>query len=95
MGRDRIAAVRRQGALLIALCLLTGIWGGPAAGAGELAANEVALRHRIQLPGGSQILLRREYRVIFRTPMRWSEGMLLERVYVAGDGAGDGALRAA
>jgi hypothetical protein len=61
----------------------------------EASVDRIAARHRIQLPDGSQILLRREYRVIFRTPMRWSEGMLLERVYVASREPGEDASRGA
>lgn len=53
----------------------------------------VATRHRIQLPDGPQLMLRREYEVIFRRPMRWSEGLLLEPVYVAKSQERPGSLR--
>jgi len=83
-----------RAAVIAGIWMLVGASEPPAARADRAAADAVAVRHRIQLPDGSQILLRREYRVIFRTPMRWSDGMLLERVYVAGCEASDGALRA-
>lgn len=75
--------------------ILVAASGRPGLRIDEAAADRLAARHRIQLPDGSQILLRREYRVIFRTPMRWSEGMLLERVYVASRQGGARVSRAA
>jgi hypothetical protein len=53
----------------------------------------LATRHRIQLPDGSQLMLRREYEVIFRRPMRWSEGLLLEPVHIVESQERPGSLR--
>lgn len=92
-GRGR-ASARACSAVIAVTWMLAGASQGPVSRADGAAAGAVAVRHRIQLPDGSQLLLRREYRVIFRTPMRWSEGLLLERVYVAGCEAGARVSRA-
>lgn len=73
---------------ILAIAALLSATGARAPRAERALAEAVALRDRIQLPGGSQLMLRREYRVIFRTPMRWSEGLLLERVHFANGAAG-------
>lgn len=93
-GYDGAAWRRWPLAWVAAIWMLTATPEAFVASTVEEAVETVALRHRIQLPDGSQIMLRREYRVIFRTPMRWSEGMRLERVYVADAEASGSASRA-
>ena len=52
-----------------------------------VAGGSHAARDRIQLPDGSQLMLHPDYRLIFRNlPMRWSEGLLLERAHYAASG---------
>lgn len=82
-GRGR-ATARACLAVIAVIWMLAGESQGLVFRSDGAAAGAVAVRHRILLPDGSHLMLRREYRVIFRTPMRWSEGLLLERVYVAG-----------
>lgn len=79
----RGGVVRLCAAAFVGMCILGAASERPALRIDEASTHRVATRHRIQLPDGSQIMLRREYRVIFRTPMRWGDGMLLERAYVA------------
>lgn len=57
----------------------------PASVPGVRAASPLLVaRHRLQLPDGSLLMLRREYRAIFRNlPMHWSDGLLLERGHYA------------
>lgn len=43
----------------------------------------LALSSRIELPGGSQLMLRPEYKFLFRSLRAWSEGLILERAYLA------------
>lgn len=93
-GYDGATWRRRPLGWIAAIWMLTAAPEAIAARAVEEAVGPVAVRHRIHLPDGSQIMLRREYRVIFRTPMRWSEGMRLERVYVADAKASGSASRA-
>ncbi len=61
--------------------------GSPAeAGSGPAPARldaRLALRTRIELPGGSQLMLRPEYRLLFRSLRAWSNGLILERAYLA------------
>lgn len=93
-GYDGATWRRRPMAWIAVIWMLTAVPEAIAARAVDEAMGAVAVRHRIHLPDGSQIMLRREYRVIFRTPMRWSEGMRLERVYVADTKASKNASRA-
>lgn len=80
LGESRRASA--GAAALLGACLLAA-GPAPAVPSRDARGEAVALRHRIELPEGSQLLLRREYRAIFRRPMRWGEGLLLEPVQFA------------
>lgn len=71
---------RHATAAVIACVVAASVSGEP----DRVAGGSHAVRDRIQLPDGSQLMLHPDYRVIFRNlPMRWSEGLLLERAHYA------------
>jgi hypothetical protein len=73
----------------LAALLWLAVWAGTAAGTAPGSEDAIALRaalalrNRLDLPGGAQLLLRREYRAMFRSLMTWGDGLLLERAYLA------------
>lgn len=79
-GRRRtiLAAILWVGVLVGAAGL-----GVPCSETATFRGSLYALQHRLEFPGGAHLMLRREYRAMFRSLMTWSEGRLLERAYLA------------